>query len=76
VERPLTGTLAARAGYERQRIADGRDQFRSHRQGADEFVLELSCEPGLAASLEEAPLVWRPSSLTFRQPASCCLSIT
>jgi hypothetical protein len=37
-------------------LAAGRDQFRSHRQGADEFVLELSCEPALAALLEEAPL--------------------
>lgn len=37
-------------------LAAGRDQFRSDRQGADEFVMELSCEPGLAALLEEAPL--------------------
>jgi predicted DNA-binding transcriptional regulator YafY len=37
-------------------LAAGRDQFRSHRQGTDEFVLELSCEPGLAALLEEASL--------------------
>lgn len=37
-------------------LAYGRDQFRSHRQGDDEFALELSCEPGLSALLEEAPL--------------------
>jgi predicted DNA-binding transcriptional regulator YafY len=36
-------------------LAAGRDQFRSHRQGAEESVLELSCEPGMATLLEEAP---------------------
>lgn len=37
-------------------LAAGRDQFRSHRQGARGFLMELSCEPGLAALLEETPL--------------------
>jgi predicted DNA-binding transcriptional regulator YafY len=37
-------------------LAAGRDQFRSNSQGAEEFVMALSCEPGLASLLEEAPL--------------------
>lgn len=34
----------------------GRDQFRSHRQGAEHFLMELHCNPDLAALLEETPL--------------------
>lgn len=37
-------------------LAAGRDQFRSRSQGADEFVMVLSCDQGLASLLEEAPL--------------------
>jgi predicted DNA-binding transcriptional regulator YafY len=37
-------------------LTAGRDQFRSRSQGANEFLLELSCELGLSNLLEEAPL--------------------
>jgi predicted DNA-binding transcriptional regulator YafY len=37
-------------------LAAGRDQFRSQRQGADEFVMELTCDAALASLVEESPL--------------------
>ena len=40
----------------RTTLAAGGDQFRSHQQGSNEFVMELFCDADLASLIEETPL--------------------